>query len=108
MKQFSAPTTKMIVSNNDKVFCPSLPQPDGREVKWIPIMTKAPAPKEIVLLVKCGCERTDAHTIDATAENQAWITPTSESCCDSDDPCEKACEDTSTLKIEDEYPDSEV
>ena len=30
-------------------------------------MTKeAPAPEEIVLLVKCGCERTDA-----TAENQA-------------------------------------
>ena len=61
----------MIVSNNDKVFCPSLPQPDGREVKRIPVMTKAPAPKEILLFVKCGSERTDAHTIDATAENQA-------------------------------------
>ena len=74
-------------------------------------MTKeAPAPEEIVLLVKCGCERTDAHaqTIDATAGNQAWITPTSESCCDSDDPCENACEDTNTLKIENEDPDSEV
>ena len=46
--------------------------------------------------------------IDATAGNQAWITPTSESCCDSDDPCENACKDTSTLKIEDEDPDSEV
>ena len=46
--------------------------------------------------------------LDATAENQAWITPTSESCCDSDDPCENACKDTSTLKIEDEDPDSEV
>ena len=37
-------------------------------------MTKeTPAPEEIVLLVKCGCERTDAHahTIDATAGNQA-------------------------------------
>ena len=74
-------------------------------------MTKeAPAPEEIVLLVKCGCERTDAHahTIDATAGNQAWITPTSESCCDSDDPCENACEDTNTLKIEEEDPDNEV
>ena len=74
-------------------------------------MTKeAPAPEEIVLLVKCGCERTDAHaqTIDATAGNQAWITPTSESCCDCDDPCENACEDTNTLKIEDKDPDSEV
>ena len=35
------------------------------------------------------------------------ITPTSESCCDSDDPRENACEDTYTLKIEDEDPDSE-
>ena len=35
-------------------------------------MTKeAPAPEEIVLLVKCGCERSDAQTIDATAGNQA-------------------------------------
>ena len=32
---------------------------------------EAPAPEEIVLVVKCGCERTDAHTIDATAGNQA-------------------------------------
>ena len=71
-------------------------------------MTKeAPAPEEIVLLVKCGCERTDAHTIDATAEKSGLITPTSESCCDSDDPRENACEDTYTLKIEDEDPDSE-
>ena len=46
--------------------------------------------------------------IDATAGNQAWITPTSESCYDSDDPCENACEDTNTLKIEDEDPGSEV
>ena len=29
MKQFSPPTIKMIVSNNDKVRCPSLLQPDG-------------------------------------------------------------------------------
>ena len=29
MKQFSTPSIKMIVSNNDKVYCPSLPQPDG-------------------------------------------------------------------------------
>ena len=29
MKQFSAPTIKMIVWNNDKVCCPSLSQPDG-------------------------------------------------------------------------------
>ena len=35
-------------------------------------MTKeAPAPEESVLLVKYGCERTDAHTIDATVGNQA-------------------------------------
>ena len=46
--------------------------------------------------------------IDATAGNQARITPTSESCYDSDDPCENACEDTNTLKIEDEDPGSEV
>ena len=32
---------------------------------------EAPAPEEIVLLVKCGCERTDAHIVDATAGNQA-------------------------------------
>ena len=31
---------------------------------------EAPAPEEIVLLVKCGCEGTDAHTIDTTAGNQ--------------------------------------
>ena len=31
-------------------------------------MTKeAPAPDEIVLLIKFGCGRTDAHTIDANA-----------------------------------------
>ena len=29
MKQFSSPTIKMIVWNNGKVCCPSLPQPDG-------------------------------------------------------------------------------
>ena len=29
MKQFSAPTIKMIVWNNDKVCCPSLSQPNG-------------------------------------------------------------------------------
>ena len=29
MKQFSAPTIKMIVWNNDKVCCPSLLQSDG-------------------------------------------------------------------------------
>ena len=78
MKQFSATTIKTIVWNNDKVCYPNLPQPDGfderlgRGDKWVPVMTKeAPAPEEIVLLVKCGCERTDAHTIDATAGNQA-------------------------------------
>ena len=72
-------------------------------------MTKeAPAPEEIVQLLKCSSERTDAHTIDATAGNQAWITPTSESCCDCDDHCENACEDTNTLKIEEEDPDNEV
>ena len=36
---------QMIVCNNDKVCCPSLPKPDGfgwekREDKWIPVMTK--------------------------------------------------------------------
>ena len=68
-------------------------------------MTKeAPAPEEIVQLVKCSCERTDAYTVDATTRNQA----TCESCCDSDDPRENACEDTNTLKIEDEDPHSEV
>ena len=40
-------------------------------------MTKeAPAPEEIVLLVKCGCERSDAQRIDATAGNEDRITPT--------------------------------
>ena len=71
-------------------------------------MTKeAPTPEEIVLLVKCGRERTNAHTIDATAGNQPWITPTSESCrdCHSD---ENACEDTNTPQIEDKDPDCEV
>ena len=75
MKQFSVPTIKMIVWNNDKVCCPSLLQPDGfdeREDKWIPIMTKeAPAAEEIIQLLKCNSERTDVHTIDATAGNQA-------------------------------------
>ena len=32
---------------------------------------EAPAPEEIVLLIKCSCERTDAHTVDATTGNQA-------------------------------------
>ena len=42
------------------------------------VMTKeAPAPEEIVQLLECSLERTDAHTIDATAGNQVWITPTS-------------------------------
>ena len=27
------------------------------------MIKEAPAPKEIVQLLKCGCERTDAHTI---------------------------------------------
>ena len=47
---------------------------EKREDKWIPVMTKeAPAPEEIVQLLKWSSERTDAHTIDATA----GITPTS-------------------------------
>ena len=42
-----------------------------------PLMTKeAPAAEEIVQLLKCASERTDVHTIDATAGNQD-ITPTS-------------------------------
>ena len=46
--------------------------------KMDPVLTKeAPAPEEIVQLLKCSSERTDAHTIDATAGNQAWITATS-------------------------------
>ena len=32
---------------------------------------EAPAPEEIVLLVKCGCETTDAHIVDTTAGYQA-------------------------------------
>ena len=32
---------------------------------------EAPAPEEIVLLIKCSCERTDAHTVYATTGNQA-------------------------------------
>ena len=52
---------QMIVCNNDKVCCPSLPQPDGfgwdkRKDKWIPVMTKeAPTHEAIVQLVKCNC-----------------------------------------------------
>ena len=39
--------------------------------KMDPVLTKeAPAPEEIVQLLKCSRERTDAHTIDATAGNQ--------------------------------------
>ena len=51
---------QIIVWNNNKVCCPSLPQPDGfgwekREDKWIPVMTKeAPAPETIAQLVKCN------------------------------------------------------
>ena len=51
---------QIIVWNNDKVCCPSLPQPDGfgwekREDKRIPVMTKeAPAPETIIQLVKCN------------------------------------------------------
>ena len=43
-----------------------------------PLITKeAPAAEEIVQLLKCASERTDVHTIDATAGNQDEITPTS-------------------------------
>ena len=35
------------------------------------MIKEAPATEEIFLLVKCGCERSDAQTIDATARNQA-------------------------------------
>ena len=57
IKQFSSPTMKMIVWNNGKVCCPSLPTArwirwEKREVKWISVVTKeAPTPEEIVLLV---------------------------------------------------------
>ena len=52
---------QIIVWNNDKVCCPSLPQPDGfgwenKEDKWIPVMTnEASAPEAIIQLVKCNC-----------------------------------------------------
>ena len=53
-------------------------------------------------------KRTDAQTINATAGNQAWIAPFNHcSCCDSDDPCENACEDTDALKIEYDLKDSD-
>ena len=54
---------QMIVWDNDKVCCPSLPKPDGigweiREDKWNPVVTKeAPAPEAIIQLVKCGCQK---------------------------------------------------
>jgi len=68
---------QMIVWNNDKVCCPSLPQPDGFgrekvEDKWISVVTKAaPASNRSSAAVK----RTDPQTINPTAGNQAWIAP---------------------------------
>ena len=86
MKQFSAPTIKMIVWNNNKVCCPSLSQPDGFGGRKGRINGSSLWQKKHLLLKKSpyffkgGCERTDAHIVDTTAGNQAWITPTSECC----------------------------
>ena len=63
-------------------------------------MTKvAPASNRSSAAVK----RTDAQTINPISECRLELHPCS--CCDSDDPCENACEDTDTLKIE--YQDSD-
>ena len=89
----------MTVWNNDKTCCPSLPQPDGigwetREDKWIPVMTKeAPAPEAIIQLVKCGCQKKSMPLPEIRLEMH------------NNDPCENACEDSETLKLE--YDDSD-
>ena len=60
---------------------------------------EAPAPEEIVLLVKCGCERTDAHTQSIPPPEIRLELRLPLSLAHSDDPYENACEDTNTLKI---------
>ena len=52
-------------------------------------------------------KRTDSQTVHATAGNQAWIAPTSVVAVTVIIPVRNACEDTDTLKIEYEDPDSE-
>ena len=37
------------------------------------MIKEAPAPKEIVQLLKCGCERTDAHTIGSRDHAKASL-----------------------------------
>ena len=59
-------------------------------------MTKeALTPEAIVQLVKCGCERNRYH-LRKSGLNCTYLC----SCCNSDNPCENAFEDTDTLKIE--------
>ena len=86
---------QMIVWNNDKVCCASLPQPDEfgwekREDECVPVMTKeVPAPEAIVQLVKCGCQK------NRFSNNRCHCRKSGLNCtylcsfCDSDDHCEK-------------------
>ena len=102
----------MIVWNNDKVCCPSLPQPDEfrwekREDEWIAVMTKeAPAPDAIVQLIKCGCQknRFSNNRCQCRKISLKLQLPQSVLAVTVTISVKKACEVTDTLKIE--YEDS--
>ena len=74
---------QIIVWNNNKVCCPSLPQPDG--FGWEKRKNGSPLWQKKHLLLKQSpnwssattVKRTDAQTIDVTCGNQAWVAPTS-------------------------------
>ena len=94
MKQFSA-HYQMIVWDNDKVRCPSLPQPgefrwEKTVDEWIPVMTKeAPAPEAIVQLVKCGCQKNRFSNSPCHCRKSGLNCTYFCCCCNSDYPREK-------------------
>ena len=104
MKQFSAPTIKMIVWNNDKVCCPSVSQPDGFGGRKGRISGTSLWQKKHLLLKK------SSYWSSAAVASTMWASVLSLpeirlelplSVAHSEDPYENACEDTNTLKIED-------
>ena len=71
-------------------------------------MTKeAPAPEAIVQMDKGGCQKNRCSNnlchCRKSGLNYTYLC----SCCDSDDPCKNACEDSDNQKIEYEDSDSE-
>ena len=65
---------------------------------------EAPAPEAIVQLVKCGCQENRCSNNRCHCQKSGLKCTYLWSCCDNNDPCENACEDSETLKIE--YDDS--